>query len=280
MIEARVFCSTRTGPQLLMLGGVHGDEPCGTVALDRLAQELSSGQIELTAGRLTLVPRANPKAGAANERYKDINLNRVMQKHENPHHYEHFIANSICQHVDHVDLVLDLHAVTAPSAPFTFLDWDTPATRSWIKALNVPYALTGWDALYPGETGSTTISYANGKGKTALVVECGQKTNPTTADIAYRIARLTLAHLGLTGPYADDTPPAQTKIVRMTKVVWKETEGKLTGAFENFSPVTAGQVLAQLDNGSTLTADADGVIIMPKATAVMGEEWYYLAVPE
>jgi uncharacterized protein len=278
MLEARVFCSTRKGPHLLLIGGVHGDEPCGTVALTRLADELSRGAVTLKCGRVTLVPMANPQAQAEGKRLVDVNLNRVLHKHENPHHYEHFIANSICDHIEKVDAVLDLHAVTASSPPFTFLDWDTPAGRAWIAALGVPFALTGWDELYPPDSGSSsTSSYAHGLGKTAVALECGQKTDPAAADVAYTMARVSLAHFGLTEAYAHT--PQKSQALRMTKVVWKEQAGELLGEFENFSPVKADQPLARLADGTTLTADADGYIIMPKATAVIGEEWYYLAVP-
>jgi predicted deacylase len=277
MIEARVFCSTLPGPHLLLLGGVHGDEPCGTVALARLADELASGQLELLGGRVTLVPKANPQAGTANVRYKDENLNRIMRPHDNPHTYERRVANTICQHIHGVDAVLDLHAVTAKSPPFSFLDWDTPATRAWLEKLGVPFMLKGWDTLYPEDKdSSTTVGYATSLGKPAVVVECGQKTDPATADIAYRMARITLAHHGLTAPYPLDAQPS--KVLRMTQVVWKEAEGDLTAPFDNFSTVKAGQVLARYQDGHELKAQTDGHIIMPKATAVIGEEWYYLSV--
>ncbi len=277
MLEARVFCSTRPGPHLLILGSIHGDEPCGTVALLRLADELALGDVTLTRGRLTLVPKANPAAHDENVRYKDVNLNRVLRKHENPHHYEHFIANSICDLVHGVDAVLDLHAVTAKSPPFTFLDWDTPETRKWLTTLGLPYALTGWDSIYPPDKDSdSTVSYANSKGKIAVVVECGQKTDPASAEVAYKIARASLSHHGLTAPFAHVPVPGKT--LRMTEIIWKEQEGELVEEFENFSAVRAGQVIARLANGQTLIAPTDSYIIMPKATAVIGEEWYYLAV--
>ena len=277
MLEARVFCSAQPGPHLLILGGVHGDEPCGTIALTRLAQELSSGALPLLAGRVTLIPQANPAAGAANTRYTEANLNRVMRPHENPHHYEQRLANSICSYIGGADLLLDLHAVTSRSVPFTFLDWDTPQTRSWLQALGLPYALSGWDKLYPPDKdSSSSAAYAVGQGKTAVVVECGQKTDPASAEVAYAMARASLAYHGLTAPYNHAVQP--TRALRLTSIGWKERDGQLLQPFTNFEAVRQGQPLARYEDGTVLQADVDGYIIMPWPTARIGEEWYCLAV--
>jgi len=42
-------------------------------------------------------------------------------------------------------------------------------------------------------------------------------------------------------------------------------------------PVVAKQVIAKLDDGSELTAEQDGYIVIPFPEATAGEEWFYLA---
>ncbi|RZI65452.1 MAG: hypothetical protein EOP79_11440, partial [Variovorax sp.] len=54
------FASTEPGPRLVVLGGVHGNETCGTVGIERTIAELDSGALTLLRGELTLVPTANP----------------------------------------------------------------------------------------------------------------------------------------------------------------------------------------------------------------------------
>ena len=56
------YAGTRSGTRLVVLGAVHGDETCGTRAIERLAAELDAGTLRIESGRLTLVPVANPLA--------------------------------------------------------------------------------------------------------------------------------------------------------------------------------------------------------------------------
>ena len=47
------FESTAPGPRLIVLGGVHGDETCGTVGIERVLAELDGGTFPLLRGTLT-----------------------------------------------------------------------------------------------------------------------------------------------------------------------------------------------------------------------------------
>jgi uncharacterized protein len=52
----------QSGPRLIVLGAVHGNETCGTRAIERVLGELERGELQITRGSLTLVPVANPLA--------------------------------------------------------------------------------------------------------------------------------------------------------------------------------------------------------------------------
>ena len=144
----------------------------------------------------------------------------------------------------------------------------------------MPFALKGWNALYPA-TGdaSSTLSYALSQGKAAIAVECGQKTDAASAERAYDFILRSLAHHGLAGK-SDAYGRALPTLLRMTHVIWKEKQGYLTGPVDNFSPIDADQVLAVCADGEKLRAYENGYIVMPKEPAVVGEEWYYLAVDD
>lgn len=60
------------GPTVVVIGGVHGDEPAGYLAAEKLLQ----GQV--LSGTLVLVPRSNVEAIRRNARYYGRNMNRLF----------------------------------------------------------------------------------------------------------------------------------------------------------------------------------------------------------
>ena len=78
-IMARVFGQGRD--VVLVLGGIHGDEPAGTVLVRRLAKHLERN-LDVANGRtIILVPAANPDGLATGSRYnaRGVDLNRNFQ---------------------------------------------------------------------------------------------------------------------------------------------------------------------------------------------------------
>lgn len=74
----------REGPTVLIIGGMHGNEPAGAVAADQIRHW------RITRGRLIVIPRANPLALAAGTRFtpdrprETRNLNRNFARSEAP----------------------------------------------------------------------------------------------------------------------------------------------------------------------------------------------------
>ena len=98
------------GPSVLVLGGNHGDEYQGQVAIMKLARALTEGQVQ---GRLILIPSLNFPAALASTRLSPIdgmNLNRAFPG--DPHgpvtsQIAHYLAHElfpIC------DAVIDIHS--------------------------------------------------------------------------------------------------------------------------------------------------------------------------
>jgi len=79
MLSISSYSGATPGPHILILGGIHGDERCGVIALSHLKFELEQKVISLKAGRVTLVPLCNPAAYQKNQRFIKHNLNRVSQ---------------------------------------------------------------------------------------------------------------------------------------------------------------------------------------------------------
>jgi hypothetical protein len=66
-----IFHSGRPGPRVMVLGGVHGNEPGGWLAAEQIASW------EVDRGVLIVLPRLNWRAAAAFERTLDADLNRA-----------------------------------------------------------------------------------------------------------------------------------------------------------------------------------------------------------
>ena len=276
MIDAVRFFSPGPGPRVLLLGGVHGEEKPGVLALERLVAEFQSGRLSLARGQLTVVPRANREAVERGLHFVDENLNRAVRPHAAPANHERRLAAELAALIAAHDAVLDLHGTQAPTVPFVFLDDESVPVRGWAEALGAEHILTGWPALYAGSDALTTTGFAQTLGKRALTVEAGQNDDPGAAEFAFDAARRAIAHFGL----IIGTPRRpKPKALRLTTVVRREKEGQFARPWKNFEPVTKGEVLARYAGGAELTASEDGVIVMPYEGAAIGEEWYYLAVP-
>jgi predicted deacylase len=71
-----------SGPKLIVLGAVHGNETCGTEAIRRLVQELEQGRLRIERGTLTMVPIANPLAYRLKRRHGGIAITLECGQHE------------------------------------------------------------------------------------------------------------------------------------------------------------------------------------------------------
>src|SRR6185369_14325966 len=87
------YAGTAPGPRLVVTGAVHGNEVCGTRAIERTMAELDAGALAIVAGSVTFVPIANPKAYVLKRRAGDRNLNRALQPTGAPVEFEDHVAN-------------------------------------------------------------------------------------------------------------------------------------------------------------------------------------------
>ena len=299
----------RPGTRLIVLGAVHGNETCGTRAIERVTRELDGGLWRLGAGTLTLVPVANPMAYAHHRRAGDRNLNRKLAPTEAPREYEDHVANWLCPLLAEHEVLLDLHSFQSPGTPFVLVgpqDNDGPlqpfkqAAREEALAarLGVHRAVDGWLETYAGGVerrrahaarqpgspldadpryGIGTTEYMRSVGGAALTLECGQHDDPAAPQVAYRAIRHTLAHLKLIDA-PDPEPVSPLEGLRLAEVVDRLHEGdRFTQSWTSFDAVSQGQVVAIRHGGEELAAPFDGYVVFPNAEAQPGNEWFYYA---
>jgi len=171
-----VVVKNGTGPTLLLVGGNHGGEYEGPVALNKLVQRL---QPEAVQGRVIILPALNLPAVLAGRRLSPIDgkdMNRVFPGRANG------TATEIIAHYVHEailplsDAVVDLHAggYSLDLAPYISMHYlDDPqqmaATRATLEAFQAPYAL-----IMEEFSGEGLLDYAvESMGKIFLCAELG-----------------------------------------------------------------------------------------------------------
>lgn len=272
------FEGIRNGVHLLVLGQIHGTEPCGRYAIERVIHDLETGKKKLKSGKITFVPMANPRASATDKRFIEDNLNRVFEPHENPDSYEKRLANYLVPLFHEADVILDIHSTMAPTLPYVFARNDS--CKDWIGAMNVPYIVKGWDDLYPPDGSEiSTEGYAARIGKICLTVECGQNKSKEANKMAYRYLTRTLRFFDLM-TYSKARFQAEPQTFKLKKMYRKTHEGHLSKPWKNFSGVRAGTALFQYSGQEPEIAPYDATIFLPKANADIGWDWLYLAQKE
>ena len=107
LVECHVIEGSRPGPRLLITAGVHGDEFEPIVAVWLLRSELQSADL---AGRVTLIPVANPAAFARANRTAedDLDLARTFPGRADGSITQR-IAAELTEHIHQADYYVDLH---------------------------------------------------------------------------------------------------------------------------------------------------------------------------
>jgi uncharacterized protein len=296
------------GPRLIVLGAVHGNETCGTTAIQRVIEEIDSGTLQIAAGEVTFVPITNPLAYARGERSGERNLNRNLGPKENPADFEDRVANWLCPLLARHEVLLDLHSTRAKSAPFAMLGpvdntgdvepfTHSKRERALARRLGVRRFVQGWLGTYargvarrvregrgsPLNTdpryGVGTTEYMRSVGGYAITLECGQHEDPSSPEVAYRAIRNALTFLGL-APGAAPEVADKYEALRIHEVIDKAHAGdRFAREWSSFDRLAKGDVIATRQDGTMLSAPADGWIMFPDVKAEPGHEWFYLAEP-
>ncbi|MCB5184339.1 succinylglutamate desuccinylase/aspartoacylase family protein [Methylobacillus gramineus] len=304
------FSGLQSGKRLIVLGGVHGNEPCGTQAIRRIVKQLEDGDIAISHGTVTFVPVTNPKAAHYYRRSGDRNLNRHLQPTADPAEFEDHVANWLCPLLSAHEVLLDLHSFHTDGQPFAMLGpknnqgalepfkFDAEE-ESLARRLGVNRFVDGWldtyaigvkrrlqqaveqpvgnssnsDACY----GIGTTEYMRSQGGYGLTLECGQHEDPAAPEIAYQAILNTLAWLGcIDAPTPDEVPERET--LRLFEVVDRIDAGdRLAKNWASFDQLQAGELIGTRANGEQLLAQEAGYIVFPNPNAEPGNEWFYLA---
>jgi len=309
MLRIHGFAALGPGPRLIVLGGVHGDETCGTVAIERTLADLDSGALQLLRGQLTMVPVSNPLARRLGRREGERNLNRLFRPTRagaQPADYEARITDLLCPLLDRHEVLLDLHSFQSAGEAFAMIGPRDnsgtlePFSRAYEEGqlalhLRTSRVVEGWLDVYAAGVakraagwpvdddalafGRGTNEYMRSRGGYGVTLECGQHEDPAAPELAYAAIRAALRLLGMIAPDAGVPAPASPSVLRLVSVTDRlHEEDRFVREWATFDPVARGEPIGIRADGTTVHAERDGFIVFPNAAALPVAEWFYFAV--
>ena len=279
------------GPLLIVLGGMHGNEPAGVKAIDLMFKMLEVEPItnpEFKFHGRIIGLRGNLRAMETGERFivKDLNrqwtpenVERVKTAPVEDLDSEDLEMKEILEVIDHQIstykpeklVLLDLHTTTAFGGIFTICTDDPESVRIAIE-LHAPVI----KGMLNGIEG-TTLHYFNTENfeqeTVAVCFESGQHDEDLSVNRA--IAALTNCmrtigcvkadyvenrHDSLLIEYSKGLPQIAQLIT--TKRITPEDEFMMMPNYDNFQKVKKGELLAK-DKKGKIYAPEDGLILMP-----------------
>lgn len=105
----RIFDSGKPGKTVLLVGGVHGNEPAGAHALINLCREFDRGDLKLVRGRLIVVPVANEWGITHYERSNGSLFNNDVNRNFTKAGTKDAISTALARLAREADLVFDFH---------------------------------------------------------------------------------------------------------------------------------------------------------------------------
>lgn len=273
----------RPGPTLICLAGVHGNEPAGVSALERVLPALEGRQIELTGELVALV--GNRAALAASKRFLDRDLNRAwtpdrlddLQRtearitcHEDQEQIELLrCIEEVVARARGPVVLIDFHTTSGFGGAFSTVS-DRLANRE--LALNFPVPLIlGLEEQLEG----TLTDWFDGLGHTAIGFESGQHDEERAVDRAESALWLGVVAVGLLAPEAvPEAESARASLageyahlpavfeVRYRHEISEADRFVMGHGYDNFQPVGSDEIVGG-DVRGPVRAPEKGRILMP-----------------
>lgn len=273
------------GPNLVFIGGMHGNEPTGVLALKHVMrhverlQPMLRGNVYALAGNLTALERG--------ERFIENDLNRVwhadnVERARKRDYQPAEIINEVEEQIElwgKIDdlmqacsgpfIFVDLHTTSVKSVPFITMS-DTIMNRKFARKVPVPTVLGIEEYL-----SEPLLSYVNELGCVSLAFEGGQHSETESVQNHEALIWLALAYSGAMKRI--EIPNFRKHFEHLRKRALnndsvyeiRSRQGidpgqlfQMMPGFVNFQKIKRDEPLARLD-GKTLHAKEKGMIFMP-----------------
>jgi len=290
-----------SGPLLILVAGIHGNEPGGVEAARALFRELAvrapslEGEVVAVAGNLGAL--------AEGVRYRDHDLNRLWTRPRleairagapppGPDAgAEDAEQRSLLQVLDELlegaddAVVVDLHSTSAGGGPFACIS-DTLRARSLALALPIPLVLGLEESIH-----GTLLEHLEREGRAMILLEGGQHTDPATARQMVSAIWLLMGELGMVSRATPRLAAARThletvtrKLPQVVEVIHRHgvtpDEGfEMAPGHLNFERVRAGAPLAvKTARAEAVSSPVDGLLLMPLYQS-LGSDGFFVTRP-
>lgn len=224
-------------PEIAIVGGIHGDEPCGPIAVEDLVE--SAPEVDRPVKLIV----ANEKALARGVRYVDEDLNRAFPGTPDADTHEGKLAHELLNEIRGCE-VLSLHSTQSYAEPFALVDEIDGHDRTVCQNLSVEALVETADY-----SGGRLIAYPG-----VIELECGLQRSTAAAENAKTLVREFLAAVGAcSGETALRNHPLP--VFRLDTQIPKPDAQRYEVFVENFERVAEGERFAAAD-GDPLIAES------------------------
>ncbi len=281
--------SGQPGPNVMVSAIVHGNEPCGVIALDRLFQK----EIRPLAGSLTLAflnveaYRAFDPEDPNSTRWIDEDLNRVWDKavlDGDRNSIELERARAVRPVLEDIDYLFDVHSMQHHAPPL-MMSGRHAKSKTLAARIGVPERVVG-DAGHAA--GRRMRDYGGfddpDSGKVALLIECGQHWEEAAGALAIEA---TLRFLTATGTISAEhtqgfEPRAPQSFFTVVEAVTIESETfAFAASFSGGEVMPRAGTLIGHDGDRPVHTPADNtMLVMPSKRLWKGQTAVRFALPD
>lgn len=218
-------------PEIAIIGGIHGDEPCGVNAIEQLLDD--DPEVE----RPVALVVANEQALEAGERYLEEDLNRAFPGDSAGKTHESRLAAQLAEEVTGC-LTLSMHSTQSYREMFALVKEQREFSRRICPRLSVEAVVD----VGPHDKGR--LFEVNER---VIEVECGYQGSREATENAIRVSREFLGAVGALPEYRR-RPQRNLPVFRLAKPVPKERASTYEVYASNFEQVEPGEAFAAVEN--------------------------------
>lgn len=281
------FDSGLPGPNVMLSAIVHGNEPCGAIALDWVLRK----ELQLMAGSLTFAfmnvaaYEAFDPTDPTASRWVDEDFNRIWDKETlegDRDSVELRRAREVRPALEGLDFLLDLHSMPHIAPPVMMSGGQTRGTELAAR-IGVPEFVIADKGHAEGRRLRDYGRFDDpNSAATALLVECGQHWEESAGELAKETVARFLGMLGMIDPDVaaefDGERPAQ-QFFQVTQPVTVQSD-----RFSFVQPFTGGEIIPKAgtiighDGDTPVVTEADNmVLVMPSKRLSKGQTAVRLA---
>jgi len=272
------YTSNKKGPLLFVTGGIHGNEPSGVKALQKVFQELEKTRPVIEGTIVGVI--GNKKALTLDQRFIDEDLNRAWTienvekgKKNTQEKKEMFEIIKVLEKYPESNFTkryfLDCHTTSAATVPFISVQ-EVNDNDAWAHKFPT-YIIRGFSDIVYG----CIDHYLSRTGLTGFVFEAGNHKDARSVEnhegliwLALKEAcNLDLNQISCFPDCVDkfvkeNAPGQKTFEIIHRHGLENSDEFKMEPGFENFQKISKGQLLAH-QNGMEIRSEWDAHIFMP-----------------